>query len=183
MIPYQGGALIPYQGGYPFYGNPAGYAVQSGYEGYLVPSFPPPAPIPPPPPGALLGPGGPGPFDFLGEFLPYPRTILSTVTRTGGWLLGGVGVMLFGGVLTTAVCTLTPFCSITFPFTIPFLTLRETAKTLTHVIDLDADTADRVRRAADFVQAALEKYNKLQAVSKEEHKDAATHEAETINSE
>lgn len=93
--------------------------------------------------------------------------------------MGGAGVMLFGGILTTAVCTLTPLCSITFPFAIPFLTLRETAKTLSNVIDLDADTADRVQRAADFVQVALEKYNKLQATTKEEHKEIVDNAAET----
>lgn len=148
---------MPYQG-YPIYPNPGGYSVQTGYEGYLVPSFPGPV-LPPGPASFLAG----GPFEFLQNSLPYPRTIFSAFTRSAGYLFSALGVIIFGGALTTGICTFTPLCSISFalPF-LPLLALRESAKKLTDVIDMDADTSERVRRAAEFVQAALEKYNKMQ---------------------
>lgn len=162
---YVAGGMIPYQGGgYPIYPNPGGFSVQTGYEGYLVPSYPAPI-IPPPVPGPYIGAGG-GPFDYLRDIMPYPRTIFGAITKTGGWLLGAIGVVLFGGALTTGICTFTPLCTITFA-ALPFLALRDTAKKFSDVIDIDADTVDRVRRAADFVQAALEKYNKLQETLEE----------------
>lgn len=165
---YVAGGIIPYQAGYPNYPNHGGFSVQTGYEGYLVPSFPPAAIAPPP---QLVG----GPIDFVRDFLPYPRTVFSAITRTSSWLIGAIGAILFGGAITTGICTFTPLCSISFA--LPFIGLRETAKKLSDVIDIDADTADRVRRAADFVQAALEKYNKLQATIENK-----TNAAEELNS-
>lgn len=167
---YVGGGLIPYQGGFPGYPHPGGYAVQSGYEGFLVPSFPGPAPIGPPPvPANFLAPG-PGFFDLIREVMPFPRSIFNFVSSLGMWLLSGFGVVVAGGAMTTGICMFTPLCSISFA--LPFLALRDTAKKLGDVIEFDADTADRVRRAADFVQAALEKYNKLQETLPED--DAQT---------
>lgn len=155
---YVSAGLIPYNGGIPVYPNPGAYAVQSGYEGYLVPSYP--APIGPPPvPAPFLVPG-PGPFDFLRDAMPSSRTVFGIIGRLSRWLMGGLGAVLAGGALTTSICTFTPLCSITFA--LPFLALRDTAKKLSTAIEINGDTVDRVRRAADFVQVALEKYNKMQ---------------------
>lgn len=183
---YVSAGLVPYSaGGIPVYPNPGAYAVQSGYEGYLVPSFPEPAPAAVAP-SNFLAETEVGPFELLGEFLPSSRTVLSLISRLSSWLFGGLGTVAMGGLITTGICTFTPLCSISFaalpfalPFTLPFLTLRDTAKTLGNAIEIDADTAERVRRAADFVQAAMEKYNKLQETFNENDNNDAVAEEQT----
>lgn len=139
--------------GYPFpYGGygPGGFALQTGLEGYLVPH-----PPPPPPPG-------PGFIDIFRNTLPYPSTVMSMLMRSGTYLLSSIGVILFGGAVTTAICSFTPLCTITFA-ALPFLGLREslTSKTIKESIASEI-TSDRVRRAAEFVRTALEKYNQIQ---------------------
>lgn len=137
------GAGIPFGGplGYP---NPAGFAIQSGYEGFLVPSIP-----PPPPPG-------PGFLEFFAQILPFPRTITSLFMRSGSYILSALAAVLMGGAVTTAVCTMTPLCSITFA-ALPLIGLRGTVEKVGAEL-----TTDRVKRAAEFVKNALEKYQKMQ---------------------
>lgn len=150
------GYPVPYGGGY---GPGAGLAFQSGYEGFLMPHIP---QIPPPPPP------GPGLMDIFRSSLPYSRTVTSMLMRSGTYLMNSIFVVLFGGAVTTAICTLTPLCTITFA-ALPFLGLREslTSKTIKESIASEI-TSDRVRRAAEFVRTALEKYNQIQEdISKE----------------
>lgn len=161
--------------GYPApYGGPGGYgggygpgfAVQTGYEGFLVPQIP-----PPPPPG-------PGFMDIFRSQLPYPRTVMSMLMRSGTYLMSSIFVVLVGGALTTAICTLTPLCTISFA-ALPFLGLREslTSKTIKESIASEI-TSDRVRRAAEFVQTALNKYNQMQEdVNKETKAEVASSSA------
>lgn len=134
---------IPYggPGGYP---NPAGFAIQTGYEGFLVPSIP-----PPPPPG-------PGFFEFFAQILPFPRTMSSMFMKSGSYLLSALVTLLMGGLATTAICTMTPLCSITFA-ALPLIGLRGTVEKVGAEL-----TTDRVKRAAEFVKTALEKYQKMQ---------------------
>lgn len=148
-----GGHAVGYPLGYgaPGYGPGPGFAVQTGYEGFLVPQIPPPVP---PPPGL---------FDILRNQLPYPRSVMSMVMRSGTYLLGSIGVILFGGMVTTAICTFTPFCTITFA-ALPFLGLREAlstksiGETIKETVASEA-TKERVRRAADFLQDVYVTYN------------------------
>lgn len=143
-IPYGPGG-IPYGPGF----GPAGFSVQSGYEGFLVPSIPPP---PPPPPY------GGGAYDVLRTIL--PRSVASIFMRSGSYLLQTIAVVLFGGAVTTAICTLTPLCTISFA-ALPLLGLRTTVKNVKDTLSKEV-TTDRVARAAEFVQNALVKYQKLQ---------------------
>lgn len=142
-IPYGPGG-IPYGPGF----GPAGFSVQSGYEGFLVPS------VPPPPPPL---PYGGGAIDVLRTIL--PRSI-SIFMRSGSYLLQTIAVILFGGAVTTAICTLTPLCTISFA-ALPFLGLRNTVKNVKDTLTKEV-TTDRVARAAEFVQNALIKYQNLQ---------------------
>ncbi|XP_037030738.1 uncharacterized protein LOC119070489 [Bradysia coprophila] len=154
--------------GYPIYGGgygPSGFGVQTGFEGYYVPSG---VPIPPPPP-----PPGPAIWDLFRNNLPYPRTMLSMLMRSGTYLLSSIGVVLFGGAVTTAICTFTPLCTISFA-ALPLLGLRETlnSKTIKESIASEI-TSDRVRRAAEFLRTALEKYNQIQEDTSKEAKSEA----------
>lgn len=87
---------------------------------------------------------------------------MSMLMRSGTYLLSSIGVILFGGAVTTAICSFTPLCTITFA-ALPFLGLREslTTKTIKESIANEI-TSERVRRAAEFVRTALEKYNQIQ---------------------
>lgn len=153
------GYPVPYGGGY----GPGGFALQTGYEGFLVPQIP-----PPPPPG-------PNVLDIFRNQLPNGRTVMSMLMRSGTYLLSSIGVVLFGGAVTTAICSLTPLCTITFA-ALPFLGLREslTSKTIKESIASEI-TSDRVRRAAEFVRTALEKYNQIQEdITKESKTDVSS---------
>lgn len=157
------GQAVGYPAGYGGGGygpGPGGFGLQTGYEGYLLPQIPPP----PPPPV----------WDVFRNQLPYPRTIMSMLMRSGTYLLSSIGVLLFGGAATTAICTFTPLCTITFA-ALPFLGLREslTSKTIKESIASEI-TSERVRRAAEFVRTALEKYNQIQEdMSKESKSDGS----------
>lgn len=72
--------------------------------------------------------------------------------KMGLFLMGGVALLVVGGIFTTAVCSLTPLCTINF-----------------HGLgSLDKDsmrslmTPDRISAAAALVQDAIGKYNRLQ---------------------
>lgn len=147
-------ALGPY--GFPLgAGPPGGFSVQSGFEGFLVPHVPGPPPPPPPPPYSI----GPGPFDLLRAII--PQSIASIFMRSGGFLLQSIGVILFGGAVTTAICSMTPLCTISFA-ALPLLGLRDGAtKAVTDALSKEV-TTDRVARAAAFVQNAIAKYQQLQ---------------------
>lgn len=78
----------------------------------------------------------------------------SFIGRSIAFLMGLIGVTVFGGGVTTAICTFTPLCSISFA--LPFVGLRTTAKQL--VDAMEGDASER----AGFLLAALDKFEKLQ---------------------
>lgn len=140
--------------GYPT--NPGAFAVQSGYEGYLVPS-----PIGQQPSTALYYPQNEeedSAITTLTNLL--PRSLVPTFGRAIAMLWGLLRVTLYGGSVTTALCTFTPLCTISFA--LPFIGLRATAKKIVEAIDVDKETSENVERAADFVQTAIEKFQKVQ---------------------
>lgn len=155
--PYAG---IPYGPGFP--GGPGAFTVQSGYEGFLVPSV-----IPPPPPPPFQG-----AFGLLRNLMPMPNSLISLLMRSGGYIFNSLAVVLFGGAVTTALCTLTPLCTITFA-ALPLLGLRDTTTALQKALGQEI-TSERVARAAEFVGTALVKYQTLQA---EQEKQMAVEKA------
>lgn len=111
-----------------------------------------------------------------------PRSVVLLLVRSASFLLSTIGVVLFGGVLTSALCALTPLCTITFA-SLPFGGLRQSAASgLQHVLggvgvgtepaklvaaavaDASAETTGiRIARAARMVGSALAKYQEMQA--------------------
>lgn len=138
------------------YNNPGAFAVQSGYEGYLVPG-----PASNSPAAIDYADSAYSPFTALTNIIPSPRTVISAIGRALAVVLGLVGITVMGGGLTTAICTFTPLCTISFA--LPFV--RSTAKKVAEAVDIDPETTERLSRAANFVQTALEKFQKMQAKS------------------
>lgn len=84
--------------------NNKGYAIQSGYEGYLMPT--------------MLSEQkntqwSAGNVAF--SLLPLSSRLILYGARAGSFLLHFTLLMLMGGVFTTLICTFTPICDITFP--------------------------------------------------------------------
>lgn len=113
-----------------------------------------------------------------------PRSLVVMLLRSAGFLLSTLGIIAFGGVITTAVCALTPLCTITF--IAPFVGLRQTAaSTLQKVLGDptsaaaaaeasasaagngdgggETGTGARIARAAQLVGSAIAKYKRMQA--------------------
>lgn len=68
------------------------------------------------------------------------------------FLVGGVALLVIGGIFTTAVCSWTQLCTITFS---GFGKLnKDTVRELV--------TPERVATAAAFVEDAVQKYQRLQ---------------------
>lgn len=78
--------------------------------------------------------------------------LLKAVTKLGFMVFAGVGILLVGVLFTTAVCSLTPFCTITFLN--GYGVTQDTVRSLL--------TPDKITATAEFVQQALDKYQKIQ---------------------
>lgn len=156
-----------YGGPYPphpqaYYGsNPdSSFAVQTGYEGYLVPSFPAIA--------SEIAPGfssfakiAPAGYGFVKSALPViGKVLFAVIVKLAIVAASALGVVATGGLITALVCTFTPVCKLTFPG-LPFVKLRESAKQITSALESEI-TQERVKRAAEFVKIALDKYNAMQ---------------------
>lgn len=90
--------------------NPGAFRVQTGYEGYLVPG--PPGPVQqkvevaPRNPTSLL--------TSISNIIPSMRESTSLLSRSFAFLMSLLGITVFGGTITTALCTFTPLCTISF---------------------------------------------------------------------
>lgn len=114
IVPYANGNI---GGGY----NPGAFAVQSGYEGFLVPE----------PPKAVaekaVQPKSNNELPFIGSISStitsltnsLPSPLRSFASQAFAILSALLGATVVGGGLTTAICTFTPLCTISFalPFT------------------------------------------------------------------
>nr|XP_034173051.1 uncharacterized protein LOC117600996 [Osmia lignaria] len=87
---------------YPEYGN-NGYAIQTGYEGYLVPAVVPQQNTD----SAWI-------TEIGTSLLPFSDEILLYGIRAGAYLLHFLFAIILGGAFTTVVCTFTPICTISF---------------------------------------------------------------------
>lgn len=141
----------------PVYGLPptdSGFTVQTGYEGYLVPTGPShhhalafaASPL------AALGAAG-AKAGFLTKLLPFPFNLIGLKfgAKLGLFLLSLLFLLLIGGALTTAVCAFTPICTISF---LGFGFSRETMRSYL--------TPDRLTSITAFVHDAIDKYKSLQ---------------------
>lgn len=121
---YAGGNI---GGGY----NPGAFAVQSGYDGYLVPTKPVEE--------KAIEPKSNNELPFIGAIQNTINSLtnsLPTSLRATGSLVGQaftvlagiLGLTVLGGTLTTAICTFTPLCTISFALPFARSSLRSLAK-------------------------------------------------------
>ncbi|XP_034486783.1 uncharacterized protein LOC117791205 [Drosophila innubila] len=171
---YGGAAgLTPLGAAYPapmtstpgLYPYPGPIVVQTGYEGFLVPANAAassesasdvsttvaaiPAPSASPGMNPLLA--------FASRLL--PTILMSTLFRIAAVVLSAVGVILFGGAITNALCRLTPICDIPSK-AVHYLRsggAQDVGRMLAEEI-----TPERVRRTTEFVRNAIHKYRQLQ---------------------
>ncbi|KAG5868605.1 hypothetical protein JTB14_037007 [Gonioctena quinquepunctata] len=96
------------------------------------------------------------PAGYLSSLIPATqnaiRFSLRALAKFGMFLIGGAALLLVGGIFTTALCSITPICIITFP---GFSGLdKESMRSLM--------TPDKISAAAAMVQDAIGKYQRLQ---------------------
>lgn len=121
--------------------DPSGFGVQTGYEGYLVPEEDTGAL------GVLTS-----LFPQLGKLGSFGTDLM---TRGSSMFMGLAGVVAIGGVLTTAVCVLTPLCTLTF---------AGLARANNGIIGQSVRsylTPEKLDAATSFMKEAFEKYSKL----------------------
>ncbi|XP_055848003.1 uncharacterized protein LOC129913398 [Episyrphus balteatus] len=153
--PFPGYHHHPYPG-YPPHpppGYPSPYVVQTGYEGYLLPSAPQVQSI-----QSVSAVPLSDSLSFLQGIM--PASMVTWIVRSMAIVMGTVTMVIMGGALTTALCSLTPLCSISFK-SLKFLNWNETARNVGMIVGNEM-TPERVRRAANFVHTAIRKYSELQ---------------------
>jgi hypothetical protein len=126
-----------------------GYAGQA-LEGFLIPTFD--------RPDYSIS-HSPTFISILRSFLPGPKIILAIFAKIVALVASAVGVVFFGGAITSFVCAFTPLCTITF-FGRPLSILRQETKDMVEKLGEEL-TADRVKRAADLFRLALDKYQAM----------------------
>uniref|UniRef100_A0A182J386 Uncharacterized protein n=2 Tax=Anopheles atroparvus TaxID=41427 RepID=A0A182J386_ANOAO len=155
-------ATPTYYGPSPFDAATAFAAIPTGgFEGFLIP--------------APAEKDSPSLFTSMRTLLPSARSLVTFVGKLVSVLVGSVGVLLFGTILTSLTCFFTPFCTLSFR-NAKFLTAgaQDTAQELVQTVG-EQVTADRVKRAAEFLYTAIDRFQRLNNVVKEatERKAAA----------
>lgn len=91
-----------------------------------------------------------------------PPNIIDFVIAIGNLLLNSLSTIAFAGAVTSALCSLTPICTLSFGM-LPW-SVRQVfvAAKMADNDDVTVTTIQRVRRAADLFSNALDKYEKLQ---------------------
>lgn len=143
----------PYFGGAPFDSGTAFAAIPTGgFEGFLIP-----APMEKDSPSLLTS---------MRTLLPSARSLVTFVGRLVSVLVGSVGVLFFGTILTSLTCFFTPFCTLSFR-NAKFLTgTQETAQDIVQTVG-EQITPERVKRAAEFLYTAIDRFQRLNNVVKE----------------
>ncbi|XP_053680539.1 uncharacterized protein LOC128731439 [Anopheles nili] len=150
-----------YPGGSPFDTGTAFAAIPTGgFEGFLIPASP-------------TDQDSPSLFTSMRTLLPSARSLVTFVGRLVSVLVGSVGVLLFGTILTSLTCFFTPFCTLSFR-NAKFLTgAQDAAQEIAQTVG-EQVTADRVKRAAEFLYTAIDRFQRLNDVVKEATQRKAT---------
>ncbi|XP_017041209.1 uncharacterized protein LOC108088071 [Drosophila ficusphila] len=159
--PFPGPYPAPVGGAAPgIYPYPGPIVVQTGYEGFLMPT----------------NDAGPTESDSTTVAAPasqsgssnpllafasnlLPTILMSTLFRIAAVLLSAVGIILFGGAITSALCKVTPICEI--PARAVNILRTGGAQDVGRML-AEEMTPERVRRATVFVRNAIQKYRQLQ---------------------
>lgn len=162
IAPYADANIAYADSGY----NPGAFAVQSGYEGYLVPGPPPVAveasskEITPKQAQPSFFESISNPFTSLVASLPLPRSVMGFIQS----LFGMMSMMGMGAAMTTAICTFTPLCSISFAG-LPLFAFRSGFKDLDDTSPIK--TLAKSVNAEEFINQALAKYSEIHSNQKE----------------
>lgn len=102
IYPGSSQSALPVQHFYPTYPDHSGksaIAVPSGYDGYLIPIAPP---------------RQTWSSSIFSALVPLTSYALTYGAKIGVYLWDLFLLLLFGGIVTTSICTFTPFCAISF---------------------------------------------------------------------
>lgn len=88
-----------------------------------------------------------------------PPSVLYFLVNWGSIIVNSFSIIVFGGIMTTAICTLTPLCTISLG-TLPFAFRSEFAGKEAN--QTASNTLERVRRATEMLSSAIETYEELQ---------------------
>lgn len=83
--------------------------------------------------------------------------ILAKIVALGA---SAVGIVFFGGAITSFICAFTPLCTLTF-IGLPLSLLRKETKEMAQKIASEV-TPERIKRASDLLQLAFDKYQQIQ---------------------
>ncbi|XP_062556855.1 uncharacterized protein LOC134221682 [Armigeres subalbatus] len=102
---------------------------------------------------------------LMGSFrtvMPAARTVVSFFGHILSFLFGSVGAVALGTLMTSVLCFVTPFCTLSFRSAkgLDVGLVGETTKEVISVLG-EQVTADRVKRAAEFVKVAIDKFQHL----------------------
>ncbi|XP_052863402.1 uncharacterized protein LOC128270039 [Anopheles cruzii] len=151
-----------YGAGGPTFDPATAFAVipTGGFEGFLIPG-----PLEKEQPSLLSS---------MRTLLPSARSLVTFVGRVASVVVGSVGVLLFGTILTSLTCFFTPFCTLSFR-NAKFLTgvsgtpLPGGTGGVQELVEAVGEqmTAERVKRAAEFLYTAIDKFQRLNNVVKQ----------------
>lgn len=158
---------------YAYAGYNPQYALQaSGYQGYLLPDQ---QQQPEQTENETIEADEENPLNTeLAALMPSLRQVGSIIGRSLAFIFGLFGVTVLGGGITTAICTLTPLCTISFA--LPFIGLRTTVKELSVVASksLADDSSDKVARTVNLLQSAMKKFQEKSVDATKNEPDAVT---------
>ncbi|XP_055628877.1 uncharacterized protein LOC129770205 [Toxorhynchites rutilus septentrionalis] len=139
----------------PFNALPA-----NAFDTYLIPVEKPPA-------------SSPSLFASVRSVMPSARSLVNFLAELVSFVLGSLGTVALGTLLTAGLCFFTPFCTLTFRNG-KLLGVAETTQEVFNALG-DQVTADRVKRAAEFVKVAIDKFQQLNQVVKDAGERNAIH--------
>lgn len=124
--------------------------VGTGIEGFLIPQLK----------QTEVAPLVPTFVSVFKSFLPGPKIVLAVFAKLIALAASAIGIVFFGGAVTSFVCAFTPLCTITFLGS-PLALLRRETKDIVEKIGTEI-TADRIKRASDLFKLAIDKYQQMQ---------------------
>ncbi|XP_055591383.1 E1A-binding protein p400-like [Uranotaenia lowii] len=132
----------------------------SGFDGFLIP-----APTRQANPIALVTPESHSSwFGSVRSVIPTARTVATFFGQLISLAFGSLSAVAVATILTSLLCFFTPFCTLTFRTA--KLVTGETASEVIQAIG-EQVTAERVKRAAEFVRNAIDKFQALNQVVRE----------------
>lgn len=98
-------------------------------------------------------------ISFLKTFLPGPKFLFAIAAKVVALAASALGIVFFGGAITSFICAFTPLCTITF-IGRPLAFLSKETKEIGEKIAAEI-TTEKVKRAADLFKLAYDKYSQM----------------------